>query len=402
MKIHLVYDSTFKDLKTALEEEGHTVIWDYSLEQFAVFAESQETDADAALIDGTAGGLKLEEVYQLLKHIRKNLVDLRIIIQFPKSLSLNRDLINKLIGLNIYDIRFYDEFTIEDVEHWLNHRMTLADLRYDGEKLEGKVEQSVEYATPLDEETDEEKPAKRLTFPKISLPKISFPKREKQVKQEKEKKLVAEEPKEEYREQIQQEVNTKQSANVSTDREIIVLYSPVPSGKTFVGVNLAVAIARTGAPTIFMDSTEYCGAKFHFNAPSFPFKLSDIPLTVAPYDESLFKEKAVFVIETNSPKYVPHGAKVIAVMDSDYAHQLITAKHIHEVEVQGVFWNQKDAVCDPTKLITLPLIATIPYFKDTNSRIKSGVPRALEDDQLCEVLLAIREFDPVEYMLMRA
>lgn len=393
LKIHLVYDSHFEPLEQTLKEIGHTVIWDYSIEQFAIFAESGHTDADVAIIDGTAGGLKIQELYELLKQIRTSLFELRIIVQFPLSITNNKDLINRLIGLNIYDIRFADEFTIDDVESWLNKRMTLAELKYDGQQLEGQISQNVEYASQQDEEEEEEKP-KRFKIPKMSMPRINLPKREKQPKEEKNIEEVAEEV------AIKAEDVKKTSPN--TFREIIVLYSPAPTGKTFVGVNLAVAVARTGIPTIFMDSTEYCGVKYHFNAPSFPFKLDDIPLTVTPYDKSIFQENAVFVVEANSLSKIPKGSKVILVLDSDYSHQLIATKNLHKVESQGIFWNQKDPICDPTKVISLPLIGTIPYFGDTSYRIKVGVPRALEDDQLCEVLLSIKEFDPVENILIRA
>lgn len=147
LKIHLVYDSHFEPLEQTLKEIGHTVIWDYSVEQFSIFAESGHTDADVALVDGTARGLRLQELYELLKEIRKNLYELRIIIQFPSVLIGNKSLIDKLIGLNIYDIHFADEFTIEDVENWMNHRMTLVDLRYDGQKLQGELQDEILYHT---------------------------------------------------------------------------------------------------------------------------------------------------------------------------------------------------------------------------------------------------------------
>lgn len=158
MKIHLVYRDGFESLKLALEENGHIIKWDLSLEQFALASQSNGVDpgTDIVLMDGTAGCRTKQESFEFLKQARTNLPDMRFIVQLPTSESDDKEWLNKLFGLSIYDIHFVDEFTLDDVEEWLVTKKNLTDYEYAGEPLQGEIQSDVSFQ-PNEEVEDEEK-----------------------------------------------------------------------------------------------------------------------------------------------------------------------------------------------------------------------------------------------------
>lgn len=139
MNIHLVFSVEFNEMKEALEEAGHVVIeWDYSLEQFRDFSENRENHSDVALIDG-AGTHEKKHMIELLTEIRRNIPDLRLIINFPEELKTDKEFINKLLSLSIYDLYFQDEFAIDDIELWIRTTKTFADYDIDTYMIQGVI-----------------------------------------------------------------------------------------------------------------------------------------------------------------------------------------------------------------------------------------------------------------------
>lgn len=182
-------------------------------------------------------------------------------------------------------------------------------------------------------------------------------------------------------------------------RKLIALYSPAPTGKTFIGINLAIAIARAGQKVVYMDCTATCAVKLYFNSRTFPFQLKSLPLWVSGFSQSLFQqEDMVVVLETNTDKYLNllkqgDNSNIYAVVNSDFTHQIQLAKNLEGKDVSAMIWNEFDNSVDPRDIITLPIITSIPHYSDTNTRIKRGVPQALEDDELAENLLKIYNFN---------
>ncbi|WP_126430039.1 hypothetical protein [Brevibacillus marinus] len=183
----------------------------------------------------------------------------------------------------------------------------------------------------------------------------------------------------------------------SFQQEIIVLYSGEPTGKTFVGVNLAIALARLGKSVHFMDITGR--VKHWFNAPAFPFQLEDINLRVSGFERT--SQAEILIVETSLVDVLSMlpAHTLFVVIDSDLAHQIEIAKAIHMLQPVGMIWNQENQFGDPSIHIHLPIVVTLPRYADTYERIEKGIPRALSDDVMCNELLKIYHFDPTDHFL---
>lgn len=183
----------------------------------------------------------------------------------------------------------------------------------------------------------------------------------------------------------------------SCPQEVIVLYSPEPTGKTFVGVNLAIALARAGKQVQLMDDSER--VKYWFNAPSFPFQLTDLNLRVSGLERT--SQAEVLIIETRRSEVLSlfPTEKVFLVVDSDLSHQIEIAKAIHSIQPIGMIWNLESQYGNPANHIHLPVVVSLPRYADTYERIERGVPRALTDAALSQELLKVWYFDPTDHFM---
>jgi MinD-like ATPase involved in chromosome partitioning or flagellar assembly len=141
LKVHLVYEEEYvEQLKEILEDIGHTVVeWDYSLSQFADFSEKKQTSAEVAIVDGQAGVVERREVIETLTRVRKNLPNLRVIVNLPPALEKDEVFIAKLLTLGIYDMHFKEEYDIDELESWLKKTKTYADYNIETKDVKGNV-----------------------------------------------------------------------------------------------------------------------------------------------------------------------------------------------------------------------------------------------------------------------
>jgi len=165
----------------------------------------------------------------------------------------------------------------------------------------------------------------------------------------------------------------------------IVLFAPESTGKTFVGINLGVAYAMEGLHCLFIDTSDK--AKLLFNAPIYPFTLQEIPLTLGGKDLIYQKKFDVVIYETRDPESAEDfQGIIITVVDSDPINHILTLKKMLGVDVQGIIWNKKDERISPASVIPLPIIITLPYFKDACISIAESKPIALYNSELRDML----------------
>lgn len=176
--------------------------------------------------------------------------------------------------------------------------------------------------------------------------------------------------------------------------QVIILYSPESTGKTFVGINLAIALAKQGKRVHYMDESEK--VKYWFNAPHFPFVLEGFSLRVSGMEKSL--DADVVVVETRKKETVSRfpNALLFVVVDSDLSHQIEVSKSLESLSPLGMVWNLADQVGNPKRHIHLPTVAVLPWYLDTFERIEEGIPRAFTDSALCDELLKVYLFDPMD------
>ena len=148
MRLHLIYQSHLVEpLREALENEGYVVSGqDLMLEQFKEYSTLKQDTFDVIMADGFAGAHKKQDVITLLREIRLNVSNKRIIIQFPEETIKDDTFIQQIINLGIYDLQFIDEFDITDVKRWIEEPKTISDYTYllIKEKDQGKISQPIE------------------------------------------------------------------------------------------------------------------------------------------------------------------------------------------------------------------------------------------------------------------
>ncbi|MBG9804915.1 hypothetical protein ABHN05_13235 [Brevibacillus laterosporus] len=191
-----------------------------------------------------------------------------------------------------------------------------------------------------------------------------------------------------------------QSINQESLSEInaIYLYSPESTGKTFVGINLAIALARMGKSVHYMDISNK--VRNWFNSPTYPFTLSDIPLFVSGYQNQPFHSDAIVIIETREKKHIYNSVgKNILVVDSDLSHSIEVSKSIRGIKWTGMVWNMESTNGNPKSIISLPIITSLPRYSDVYENIEKGVPRAMNDDLLVNELLKIYNYDHIAALM---
>lgn len=349
-----------------------------------VFSEIKRSYVDAVVIDVTC--LSSENVYSEIKNFRLVKEKTRMIVISPGA-SPGDVLLSKLVSLGIYDIVGIEdeERIIHEVSHMLQSEPKSLAAAWRWFERQDEVR------------GDRERPEKETTTKsKVLQWTNQFIKAKKESQSEKETEIP---------EEVTVTRHDEDTLDDKAPKKLIILYSPAPTGKTFVGINLAIAIARTGQKVAYMDCTSTCAVKMHFNSKVFPFKLKSLPLWVSGFTQTLFQEDTVVVLETNTDNYFSlfknkDNTQVYAVVNSDYAHQIQLAKNLKGKDVVAMIWNEFDKSVNPRDIIALPVITTIPHYPDTNARIKKGMPRALEDNDLCNKLLKIYNFDRVQNFLM--
>ncbi|QDX91001.1 hypothetical protein EEL30_00590 (plasmid) [Brevibacillus laterosporus] len=178
----------------------------------------------------------------------------------------------------------------------------------------------------------------------------------------------------------------------------IYLYSPEATGKTFVGINLAIALARTGKSVHYMDISNK--VRNWFDSPTFPFTLSDMPLFVSGYQNQPFRSDAIVIIETREKKYIRNSdGKNILIVDSDLSHSIEVSKSIQGIKWTGMVWNMESNNGNPKSIISLPIITSLPRYRDVYQSIEKGVPRAINDDLLVNELLKIYKYDHIAALM---
>jgi diguanylate cyclase (GGDEF)-like protein len=163
LRIHLVYDHDYiEQLKDILGLAGHDIVeWDYSLLQFADFSYKKQTTAEVAVVDGQAGITKKKEIIESLKTVRKNIPHLRIMVILPSSMERDDDFISKLLTLSIYDMYFTDEYSIDELNHWLSHPKNFANYNINI-NITGGVGEKTKLRLPEDEPSEKPGPLMRM------------------------------------------------------------------------------------------------------------------------------------------------------------------------------------------------------------------------------------------------
>jgi len=169
----------------------------------------------------------------------------------------------------------------------------------------------------------------------------------------------------------------------------ICLFSPGPTGKTFIGSNLSVALAKAGHQVVYMDASKISCAATWFGGEKLPYYHPNLSLKVCPYDPQYLPSEGYLIIETDQVEKIPDGASVFLVIDSDFAHLVDVIQNITSLHPEGIIWNKADLTNNPGKRIPLPIVCQIPFYNDVNARIQLGEPRALVDETLSEVLVHI-------------
>ncbi|RNB56549.1 hypothetical protein EDM57_12135 [Brevibacillus gelatini] len=311
----------------------------------------------------------------------------------------------RLIGLGIYDLIMGDTIKVDQVIAALHHPGTRKQvkhlLRQEEELTSEDTYRAKEIKLVATEEKNQEgsqRPINQRVFRfSKSVTDVREKLREKWEAREKENKTAPERS-------VMAEKSAVEARNKepeATPEKIIVLYSPESTGKTYVGVNTAIAAAkRLRVPVLYKDCTPTCKTKLWFNAPTFPFTLSDIPLTVAGRDAKPSAKIGVLIVEAAKKDDIPPGAVVYVIVDSDYARQVIISKALDGIQPAGVIWNMAyDGACHPQELIPLLLALALPYDHAAHLDIANGIPRAFSDEGLCDQLVKIVQMDPLhQYM----
>lgn len=247
--VHLVFPIEYIDgIKEELEEEGYSVKYkDTSLDTFSQWSQTDEENADVALVFGMAVISQENDffsqqraIYDRLKEVRLQREELRMIVVFPSQVQYERDFVSSIAQLAIFDLYFVDELETSHMIEWIENPKGYAHVdkvlqgyqpTEKGEKIEAttkiKIDESevdlIEKETQIKNHVKEE------------------PKKEKDdenVKRKEESKL---------RKQLaslkpltQKEIRTHYRAFAS--KAIVVTSMKGGIGKTDVAINLAVAI----------------------------------------------------------------------------------------------------------------------------------------------------------------
>lgn len=133
-RVHLVYAKEFaEDLREAIEKEltGYAVTGsDHTMEQFKEFSTMKEDSFDIVLADGFAGIHKKQQAIELLKAIRLNFPNKRIVLQFVEDIKLDHVFIRQLVSLGLYDLHFVEEIEIDDIGNWFDKPKSIADYTH--------------------------------------------------------------------------------------------------------------------------------------------------------------------------------------------------------------------------------------------------------------------------------
>lgn len=178
MQIHLVYEEDYvEQLRGILENAGHSVTeLDFSLSQFTDFSERKGSHSDIALVDGQAGVATKKEIIECLGRVRKNLPFLRLIVVFQSSLQKDEAFISKLLTFSIYDMYFRDDYSIDDLEMWINNPKNFGSYDVETEDIRGVLTESEKPKLKgVDEllKPSQETKAKAIPLPK--LPQFGLP-----------------------------------------------------------------------------------------------------------------------------------------------------------------------------------------------------------------------------------
>lgn len=297
--------------------------------------------------------------------------------------------LERLIGLGIYDLVIGDTVNVEQVIDALHHPGTRKKVKHLLHPETMKSDDAyrakeMKLVADQEEKPDHQQPIRQKVLGIVK----SVTDVKETIKQKWDLRTKVFKPPEEPGGESDQK-----KAKVEPEK-VIVLYSPESTGKTFVGINLAIAVAKQGEKVHYMDDSEK--VKYWFNAPHFPFALEDIPVRVSGMEKVL--DVDVVIVETRNKETIsrfpnPH---LFVVVDSDLSHQIEVSKSLESLSPLGMVWNQEDQVGDPKRHIYLPTVVTLPRFPDTCERIVKGIPRAFTDSALCEELLKVYLFDPMD------
>lgn len=139
MKLHLVFDSaTSVPLSEALRARGYEITGtDATLEQFLLAADAGQINCDLAIVDAAAGVIHKQDSVRYLRLIRGNIPDTRLIVVMPAH--ANETWISEIGALGIYDVYAVEQFTIDDVQHWIQSRKTIRDLGDSKPEAKGRI-----------------------------------------------------------------------------------------------------------------------------------------------------------------------------------------------------------------------------------------------------------------------
>ncbi|WP_273000522.1 hypothetical protein [Hydrogenibacillus schlegelii] len=127
--VHLVFPPGFEALEEELRRVGIPVSGrDYNLEQFHAGVLSGSVHAPVAFLYGPQPEQSVASYLRLVEEIRIRKPNLRLIFVFG-DLSRDREIIEGLVSLGVYDIHIRPEFEAEEVREWVSRPRTIAYAR---------------------------------------------------------------------------------------------------------------------------------------------------------------------------------------------------------------------------------------------------------------------------------
>lgn len=136
-RLHVVFPKDYMDkIVNALEKENFTVTnKDFQLETFYHWASSEDSEySPTALIidpldDDIPFEAKAEEYVRYLTDVKINKPNMRLIINLPSQFKHMKNMQRNFVSLGIYDFYFEDNFSVQTILKWIDHKRTLADVK---------------------------------------------------------------------------------------------------------------------------------------------------------------------------------------------------------------------------------------------------------------------------------
>lgn len=378
---------------------------EYGWDSLLAWAETKEASPDIILgsefAEISAVDYKGDKDAALLaaaKKIRLIRPEIRLVLIFS-GLKKDSWLLPSLVALGVYDVHPVDEYTTNDLEKWIARPNTLADVKEYLPKVDMKgnadVPRQKKESPKLVEEKETEKPKRKFVL--RSVPIGYFKIRRHEIKP----------PLKEEEQPVPVDVTVVKNLErpkIVREKKMITVMSPAPTGKTFVVVNLAAALALSGKNTALVDTANTGAIKIWLNIEGnlksgvHPNIDNLVLYEKENIDEIIGIDADYIVVDTSSVineefkrELIKESERIILVGDPDLAHAMLVKGEAVPVEKTVFVLNKYDAenmMLEPEELykgITANL--KIEYYKEMYNSIITGIPVAVGDRRLRAKLL---------------